>query len=183
MQTNEHQAVLPAQFVKKVQHKADISVLGVKLGFIKQMDHGIGTVGGFQHKTRSGLFKVPDLVRLVVMDGQPVPLTVFDVVDIVAEAQDLAAGGAVAAGNQLEQRCFSGSVGSHHAHDGRLLDGKIGLELKSNPFFQSTLGVDLRDLSTTRRGGCPIFKSPIILIATLRPRPDPGHLHRGQSCR
>ena len=72
--------------MEKIQHKADVTVLGVELRLIEQMNHGVRGTGGFEHERRTRAGKMTHLVGLVVMNGQAIALTVFDLMNIMSQA-------------------------------------------------------------------------------------------------
>lgn len=64
------------------------------------------------------------------MNGQPVALAIFHIVNILSSAEDIACGRLIAAGNQFEQCRLAGSVRPHDTDDLRIFHREISLEPK-----------------------------------------------------
>src|SRR3546814_881333 len=71
---------------------------------------------------------MPDLIVLVIVDGQAVAFVVADVVDVPAIAEDAPGARQVGAGDQFEQRGLAGAVRSHDADHRGLRNAEVGLQ-------------------------------------------------------
>jgi hypothetical protein len=79
----------------------------------------------------------------MIVYGYPIPLAVFNLMDILPQAQNPATVRLVAAGYQLKQRGFTGSVRPHDSHNGWFFNRKIGFQLKGHLSVHPPTSVDL----------------------------------------
>jgi hypothetical protein len=71
-------------------------------------------------RERSGRLKRP-------ADAQTADLVRFKMCDVSAFKQDISAAGTVSATDQIKQRCFAGTIGTHQAHDLSFANRKINI--------------------------------------------------------
>jgi hypothetical protein len=127
----QHEPLRGAQAPEELQHEADVPVLGDELRLVEQVDERPVRGRALQQEVRPGSAEPPELIGLMMMDGEPVALVVAHAVDILTRAADPASGRAVAARDELEQRRLARAVRAEYAHDGRLLAAPRGRARRS----------------------------------------------------
>ena len=146
MQADKHESPIIVQFTKKIQHKTDVTVLGVELRLVEQMNQRIRGAGGLEHERRTCASEMTHLIGLMVMNGQAIAIAVFYLMDIMSQAKHLATVRAVASGDEFKKGRLTRAVRSHQPDNSRRCNGKIGFQLKRHLFVQQTASIHFAKL-------------------------------------
>ncbi len=158
MQAEKDQPIAAAQGAEEVEHEADVAVLRIELRLVEEMDQRVAPSRARHQRLRAAALERAHLVRLVVVDRQPVALAVAHRVDVLAIDQDAARARPVAAGDELEQRRLAGAVRPHDADDAGLVDAEVGGERERHLRPQQTarvLPLEAIDVKERRRHHAP----------------------------
>ena len=128
VQADEHRPAFGLQAAEKVEHEADVAVLGIELRLVEQVHHRIVAARGLEQEIGFAAPEAPYLVGLVVVDREAVALARLDAVDVLPHAHDAPRGGRVGAGYQFEQRRLPRAVRPEHADDLGLFEREARLQ-------------------------------------------------------
>src|SRR5215213_2613663 len=164
VQADEDELALGAQLAEKVEHEADVAVLGVELRLVEEVKHRLLRRRRREQRRGNVLREGAHLVGLVVVDREPVALAVLDPVDVGAGDEHAPGGRRVRAGDHLEQRRLAGPVRPDDADDAAVREGKVRLEREGRPAHERAAAVDLPQALEDEEGGGHFPSSPTAVI-------------------
>ena len=106
------------------------AVLNRELGLIEEVHPWSGAAGMLEQERRHSLAEGAHLIRLMVVNCEPIALAIPDAMNVAPVDQHAPAARAIAAGDELEQCRFAGAIGTEKADRARLRHGEIGFEVE-----------------------------------------------------
>jgi len=117
-----------AQAAEELQHEADVAILDRELRLVEQMDERPFALCPLEHPRHPRLAKRANLVGLMIMDRESVPLGITNTVNVTAAHEHTALARSITARDELEECRLARPVGPEHADGLCARDGEVGGE-------------------------------------------------------
>src|SRR5436190_6105911 len=130
MQADEDQPAFASEPAEEIEHETDVAVLRVELRLVEQVHARIVAACVFEKQRWRTDTPLADLIRLVIVDRQPIALPRLDPVDVLTRAEHAPGIGNIAASDHFEQRRLAGAVRAENADNLGLGELQLDLERK-----------------------------------------------------
>src|SRR4051794_32222794 len=99
LDAQEDDVSIVAQAAEEFEDEADVAILDGKLRLVEQVAEGACPLRPLQHPRHARLVESPNLVGLVIVDGEPIALGVANTVDVAAVHEHAPLAWRIAAGD------------------------------------------------------------------------------------